>query len=625
MNRLKKLLLACAIVPLSQVALQAAAGAEARAEEGAFLLTQAEPACQPGDPNCVPPEQVVPKQPEAQPQAEPERPPEAAPPKPEAQPEAPPPEPEPKAEPAPPEPQAEPPAPAPEPEVRPEAPAPKPEAQPEAPASEPEPKAKSPEPEVRPEAAPVPEAQPERRKPTAEPPASESETGAQPAAPGPEAKPKPSVRQPKPRPERTVPKPEAQPEPAQPQVEPVAPQPKPEPSEPISEPTPQPLPAPTQPAPTQPDGAPAPSAPPPPEPSATVPGASPAAQPGDQPPSSDRVDQQAPPPALIERLGNAGAATADAIDESVSQKAGTIRDVQRERRVISDEGGIRVTVEPGGRLIVQSGEQAVIRHDDRARFDRADRDYRERRTRDGGREVIVTTRSGGEVRTIYDANGMLIQRERRDRDGNIYVLFDNRSFGPGPVDEPEWQPVVRLPPPPVYDLPRERYRVEMRSAPPRYVEEALTAPPLVEVQPQYTLDQVIYSPDLRERVRSVDLDTVTFSSGAWAVESSQVQSIEAVARGIEAALRRNPNEVFLVEGYTDAVGSVVDNLSLSDRRAEAVANVLSDHYGIPPENLVTQGYGESYLKVQTEAAERANRRVTVRRITPLLATKAQQQ
>ncbi|PKR90980.1 hypothetical protein CXZ10_06465 [Pleomorphomonas diazotrophica] len=340
--------------------------------------------------------------------------------------------------------------------------------------------------------------------------------------------------------------------------------------------------------------------------------------------SPDRVETQAPPPALIERLVNPGADAAQAIDDSIGLRAGTIRDVQRERRVISDEGGVRVTVEPGGRVIVQSGEQAVIRHDDRARFDRDDRDYRERRTRDGGREVIVTTRSGGEVRTLYDANGMMIQRERRDRDGNIYVLFDNRSFGPGPVDEPEWQPVVRLPPPPVYDLPRERYRVEMRSAPPMYIEEALTAPPLVEVEPQYTLDQVIYSPDLRERVRSVDLDTVTFSSGAWQVERSQVRSIEAVARGIHAALRRNPNEVFLVEGYTDAVGSVVDNLSLSDRRAEAVANVLTDHYDIPPENLVTQGYGEGYLKVQTEAAERANRRVTVRRITPLLATKDRQ-
>ena len=62
MNRLKKLLLACAIVPLSHIALQPAA----RAEEGDFLLAQAEqPACQPGDPNCVPPEQVAPKQPEA--------------------------------------------------------------------------------------------------------------------------------------------------------------------------------------------------------------------------------------------------------------------------------------------------------------------------------------------------------------------------------------------------------------------------------------------------------------------------------------------------------------------------------------------------------------------------------
>jgi outer membrane protein OmpA-like peptidoglycan-associated protein len=34
---------------------------------------------------------------------------------------------------------------------------------------------------------------------------------------------------------------------------------------------------------------------------------------------------------------------------------------------------------------------------------------------------------------------------------------------------------------------------------------------------------------------------------------------------------------------------------------------------------VTQGYGEQYLKVPTEEPERENRRVTVRRITPLVA------
>jgi outer membrane protein OmpA-like peptidoglycan-associated protein len=46
---------------------------------------------------------------------------------------------------------------------------------------------------------------------------------------------------------------------------------------------------------------------------------------------------------------------------------------------------------------------------------------------------------------------------------------------------------------------------------------------------------------------------------------------------------------------------------------------LSDRFQVPAENLSTQGYGKQYLKVPTDAPERQNRRVTVRRITPLLA------
>jgi outer membrane protein OmpA-like peptidoglycan-associated protein len=76
--------------------------------------------------------------------------------------------------------------------------------------------------------------------------------------------------------------------------------------------------------------------------------------------------------------------------------------------------------------------------------------------------------------------------------------------------------------------------------------------------------------------------------------------------------------VFLIEGHTDKVGSDDDNLSLSDRRAESIANILTGDYQIPPENLVTQGYGEQYPKVETEGPSRENRRVTLRRITPLL-------
>ena len=58
--------------------------------------------------------------------------------------------------------------------------------------------------------------------------------------------------------------------------------------------------------------------------------------------------------------------------------------------------------------------------------------------------------------------------------------------------------------------------------------------------------------------------------------------------------------------------------ALSDRRAESVALALAEYFDVPPENLVTQGYGESDLKVPTQEANRENRRVVVRNITPLL-------
>ena len=49
--------------------------------------------------------------------------------------------------------------------------------------------------------------------------------------------------------------------------------------------------------------------------------------------------------------------------------------------------------------------------------------------------------------------------------------------------------------------------------------------------------------------------------------------------------------------------------------------ILSDKFGVPPENLVTQGYGAQFLRDPTPGPDRRNRRVTVRRITPLLANR----
>jgi len=117
---------------------------------------------------------------------------------------------------------------------------------------------------------------------------------------------------------------------------------------------------------------------------------------------------------------------------------------------------------------------------------------------------------------------------------------------------------------------------------------------------------------------SIDLDTITFDTGSWEVTPDQARLLEPIAAAMRRAIARNPDEIYLIEGHTDAVGSDLDNLSLSDRRAESVAEILTQDFGIPPDNLTTQGYGEQFLKIPTQGPERRNRRVTVRRITPLL-------
>jgi outer membrane protein OmpA-like peptidoglycan-associated protein len=119
-------------------------------------------------------------------------------------------------------------------------------------------------------------------------------------------------------------------------------------------------------------------------------------------------------------------------------------------------------------------------------------------------------------------------------------------------------------------------------------------------------------------MRRIDIQSITFETDSAIIEPTQAQALEDLANVILDLIERNPGEVFLIEGHTDLVGDDVYNLALSDRRAEAVAVALTDYFNVPPENLVTQGYGEQYPNIPTETSERENRRVAVRRITPLV-------
>jgi len=178
---------------------------------------------------------------------------------------------------------------------------------------------------------------------------------------------------------------------------------------------------------------------------------------------------------------------------------------------------------------------------------------------------------------------------------------------------------VRLPPLRL-NIPQDQYIVESSQASRQQLTQTFAAPPVEQVERPYSLEEIRRSDRIRNKVRRVDFDTVTFEFGSAVLPDDQIPQMQGVGEAMRAVLDRDPNQVFLIEGHTDAVGSDLANLALSDRRAETVAQILTYYFNIPPEDLVTQGYGEQFLKVPTGGPERENRRVAFRNITQLMRT-----
>ena len=152
----------------------------------------------------------------------------------------------------------------------------------------------------------------------------------------------------------------------------------------------------------------------------------------------------------------------------------------------------------------------------------------------------------------------------------------------------------------------------------RQIEETFRAAPVQRIDRGYSINEIRRDPRVRDMVQRVDLDAITFNFASDRVPEDQVRKLQSIGRAIGRVVDRYPDAVFLIEGHTDAVGTDLANLELSDRRAASVAGILSDYFGIPRDALISQGYGKRFLKVPTEAPERQNRRVTIRNITPLL-------
>jgi outer membrane protein OmpA-like peptidoglycan-associated protein len=286
-------------------------------------------------------------------------------------------------------------------------------------------------------------------------------------------------------------------------------------------------------------------------------------------------------------------------------------------------GGRRPRVDEtrDNRTVLDFGDQIIVRSDDRPRLRRnAQETYYEELSRGRSRETIERP-NGVRIVTIYNRYGDIMQRSRIDQDGREYLMIyaPEADEGPRPraYDAGEDLPPMRL------RVPVRDYIIDTSSEPDRDYYDFLAEPPVEQVERTYTIDEVKNSARIRDKVRRIDLDTITFATGSAEVPLSQAKTLRKVADAMLEVIEKDPGETFFIEGHTDAVGGDEPNLVLSDERAESVASLLSEVYDIPAENLVTQGYGERFLKVRTEGAEQENRRVTIRRVTPLVRPVAQ--
>ena len=255
---------------------------------------------------------------------------------------------------------------------------------------------------------------------------------------------------------------------------------------------------------------------------------------------------------------------------------------------------------PDSRRLTEKGDEVLI----------------ERLPRGRTRETIVRE-NGVQVVTVKNRWGDVIQRSRILPDGREVILaytpeYDREEFV-------EWRD-------PVYDLPPLVLRVPVRE----YTLNAsliednedyydfLDKPPVERVERVYSVEDVKRSARVRDKARRVEMGNITFGFGSADIAEGEIDKLQGMADAMLKLIKKNPAETFLIEGHTDAVGSNVANLALSDKRAESVAIALNNVFDVPSENLTTQGYGERYLKVKTEAKEPLNRRVVFRRITPLV-------
>lgn len=114
------------------------------------------------------------------------------------------------------------------------------------------------------------------------------------------------------------------------------------------------------------------------------------------------------------------------------------------------------------------------------------------------------------------------------------------------------------------------------------------------------------APVEREVVERIELE-VLFDFDKSVIKSAYEPQFQQIAQ----TMRDDPELITtIIEGHTDSIGTDEYNQGLSERRANAVKQKLVDDYGIAPERIEIQGFGESRPVADnaTAAGRQQNRR-----------------
>jgi len=111
-----------------------------------------------------------------------------------------------------------------------------------------------------------------------------------------------------------------------------------------------------------------------------------------------------------------------------------------------------------------------------------------------------------------------------------------------------------------------------------------------------------------ERGIVLTMGEVLFATGKSELSAAARQSVNKLAD----FLQKHPDRNVLIEGHTDSTGSDELNMSLSQKRADAVKEALTGKR-VDPRRITAKGYGKKYpvASNDTSAGRSQNRRVEV--------------